>query len=174
MEETVYLIGARAAGKTTVGKALAQALSYRFVDTDLYLLETTGRTVAEMVTAEGWESFRRQEQTALRTVSAPRTVVATGGGMVLSAANRIFMREHGLVCYLYAPAFVLSERLARAPEATQRPSLTGEAIADEVATVLAFRDPLYRTTAHCILNASAPLQDVIEQAVAAKKPPAVD
>lgn len=85
--EILFIVGARAAGKTTVGKVLAEALGYKFVDTDVYLLETTGETVADMVAREGWEGFRQRESEALRKVTIPRTVVATGGGMVLSETN---------------------------------------------------------------------------------------
>lgn len=165
MERTVFLVGARAAGKTTVGKALARELGCGFVDTDQYLLEATARTVASLVTDEGWDGFRRRESAALRVVTAPETVVATGGGMVLSEDNRAFMRAHGTVFYLCASASLLSERLIHAPEADQRPSLTDRSLLDEVRDVLALREPLYQQVAHHILDASAPLQRLIEQIV---------
>lgn len=165
MNRTVFLVGARAAGKTTVGSALARGLGCFFVDTDQYLLETTSRTVASLVAEEGWDGFRSRECVALRTVTAPETVIATGGGMVLSESNRTFMHTHGTVFYLYAPASLLSERLTRVPEMDQRPSLTDRSLSDEVRAVLALRDPLYRQVAHHVLDASAPLQCLVEQAV---------
>ncbi|WP_249621062.1 shikimate kinase AroL [Desulfuromonas sp. CSMB_57] len=167
MTATVFIVGPRASGKTTIGRALARALGYDFVDTDRHLLESAGRTVAEIVAEEGWEGFRQRESAALRAVTRPATVVATGGGMVLAAANRQFMREHGIVLYLAAPAAVLAARLHADPETAQRPTLTGRPIAEEMAEVLAAREALYREVAHQVLDGTAEPQAVVEQALAA-------
>lgn len=166
----VFIVGARAAGKTTIGKGLAQALGCGFVDTDLHMLETTSLTVAQVVEKEGWEGFRRRESEALRAVTEPGMVIATGGGMVLSEANRQFMRAHGTVLYLSAPASVLAARLEAHPEASQRPTLTGRPIVEEMCEVLAAREPLYRDAAHHVLDATAAPGDVIAQALAVLRP----
>lgn len=164
MTQTIFMIGARAAGKTTLGKALARALGYRFVDTDLYMQDTLGVTVAEIVAHEGWKGFRLREGTALRMATAPSTVVATGGGMVLREENRRFMRESGVVLYLHAPAEILGARLEAAPCADQRPTLTGLPIAEEMADVLAEREPLYRETATYVLDATASPSVILAEA----------
>ena len=96
MGHTIYLVGARAAGKTTFGGALARQLGCNYVDTDIHLRETTGETVADIVAREGWDGFRKRESAVLRAVTAPGTVIATGGGMVLTEENRRFMRENGI------------------------------------------------------------------------------
>ena len=126
MGHTIYLVGARAAGKTTFGGALARQLGCNYVDTDIHLRETTGETVADIVAREGWDGFRKRESAVLRAVTAPGTVIATGGGMVLAEENRRFMRENGIVLYLSAPAEVLASRLQANPNAAQRPTLTGK------------------------------------------------
>ena len=90
MRHTIYLVGARAAGKTTFGGALARQLGCNYVDTDIHLRETTGETVADIVAREGWDGFRKRESAVLRAVTAPGTVIATGGGMVLAEENRRF------------------------------------------------------------------------------------
>ena len=82
MGHTIYLVGARAAGKTTFGGALARQLGCNYVDTDIHLRETTGETVADIVAREGWDGFRKRESAVLRAVTAPGTVIATGGGIV--------------------------------------------------------------------------------------------
>ena len=83
--DIIFLVGARAAGKTSVGQKLAEALAYDFVDTDAWLREKQGLTVAEIVASQGWDGFRELESEALREAArVPRRVVATGGGMVLS------------------------------------------------------------------------------------------
>ena len=69
----IFLVGARAAGKTTVGLELARLLDCPFTDTDQHLRQSLGRSVAEVVAAEGWPGFRARESAALREVTgAPR------------------------------------------------------------------------------------------------------
>ena len=163
MSSPIYLIGARGCGKTTIGQALAQAMGFLFCDTDHHLYETTGKTVAEMVSEEGWQGFRQHESESLIAVTAPDRVIATGGGMILAEKNRQFMREQGTVIYLYAPAEVLAGRLEISPEDAQRPTLTGRPIAEEMADILAERDDIYRQTAHHVVDASQPPEVVARQ-----------
>lgn len=161
MTQPIFLIGARGCGKTTIGQALTHACDFHFVDTDLVLQQRSGMTVADIVAAEGWEGFRARETQTLISVTQPNTVVATGGGVILAAENREFMRQHGVVIYLNAPVSVLASRLEAFPEAEQRPTLTGKPISEEVADVLAQRDALYRETAHFIVDASSTPDQVV-------------
>ena len=163
MPSPIYLIGARGCGKTTVGQTLAQAMGFVFCDTDHHLYETSGKTVAEIVAEEGWAGFRRRESASLVAVTAADHVIATGGGMVLAAENRQFMREQGRVIYLCASAAVLAARLSSNPEDAQRPTLTGRPITEEVAEILAERDALYRQSAHYIVDASQAPDMVVKQ-----------
>ncbi|MEW5291280.1 MULTISPECIES: shikimate kinase AroL [Erwinia] len=165
MSLPLYLVGARGCGKTTVGQALASALGYAFSDTDGHLQRITGKTVAEIVAVEGWEGFRLRESHALQAVTAPATVVATGGGMVLAACNRQFMREHGQVIYLSAEAGVLAARLQAYPQQDQRPTLTGRPIADEMVEVLAARDALYQEASHYVINAMQHPDKVVDDII---------
>lgn len=89
MMQPLYLVGPRGCGKTTIGMALAQATGFRFTDTDRWLQSYAQMSVADIVEKEGWEGFRVRETTALEAVSAPSTVVATGGGIVLFSRNII-------------------------------------------------------------------------------------
>lgn len=162
VKPTIFLVGARAAGKTTVGLRLARELDMDFVDTDIHIGELHRITVAEIVAREGWDGFRRKESAALRQVALPGRIVSTGGGMVLAEPNRDFMRAKGLVFYLAAPAEVLGARLAADPNAAQRPSLTGRSMVEEVAQILTEREELYRSTAHHIVNAADTFETVIE------------
>ncbi|MDU1024989.1 MAG: shikimate kinase, partial [Leclercia adecarboxylata] len=91
----------------------------------------------------------------------------TGGGIILSAYNRQFMREKGIVIYLCAPVPVLVERLEASPEEGQRPTLTGKPISEEVSAVLAERDALYREAAHHVVDASLPPAEVVQNIVTA-------
>ncbi len=167
MTQPLFLVGARGCGKTTVGSELALTLGYRFADTDHWLQHNAGMSVTQIVELEGWGGFRRRESQALQAVTAPGLVVATGGGMVLAEENRCYMREHGVVIYLEAPVAELARRLEAFPEEGQRPTLTGRAISDEVAEVLAARDALYREAAHHVVDASLPPQQVVAQILCA-------
>jgi shikimate kinase len=160
------MVGARGAGKTTVGRALAQALGYQFVDTDLFMQQTAQMSIAEMVAQEGWPGFRRRETLALQALKQPSTIVATGGGAILAEENRRFMRQHGIVIYLRAPANVLAQRLEEYPQEGQRPTLTGRPIAEEMQEVLAAREALYQEVADYVMDASANPQQVIAQILA--------
>lgn len=166
MTQTLFMIGARGAGKTTVGSALALALGYQFVDTDLFMQQAAQMSVAEMVEREGWLGFRRRETIALQTVTKSSTIVATGGGAILAEENRHFMRQHGTVIYLRAPASVLAQRLEEYPEDAQRPTLTGRPIAEEMREVLAAREALYQEAAHYVMDGAADPQRVVEQILA--------
>lgn len=92
MESTIYLIGPRGAGKTTVGKALSLSLDYQFIDTDNWITDKYQQTISSMVEAEGWDVFRQLESDALIQVSQPNQVISTGGGIVLAEKNRVYMK----------------------------------------------------------------------------------
>ena len=156
----LFLVGARASGKTTIGKALARSLGLPFADTDQHLLHRAGLTVEQIVAAEGWPGFRSRESLALQEVSDAHPagcVVSTGGGMVLAEENRLLMRQRGMVIFLDAPAQTLAERLSRNPVNCQRPSLTGKGLIEEIGQILDERRHLYEQAAHHIVDASQPL-----------------
>ena len=154
MTQPLFLVGPRGCGKTTTGMALAKAIDFQFVDTDRWLQSHVQMTVAEIVEREGWDGFRAQETTALQAVTGPSTVIATGGGIILTEYNRHYMRNNGTVIYLSAPVSVLVSRLEAAPEEGLRPTLTGKPLTEEVQEVLEQRDALYRQAAHFIVDAT--------------------
>ena len=159
----IYLIGMRASGKTTVGRALAQALGCACVDTDALVVEAAGRTIDAIVAAEGWDGFRRLESEALaRAAGLPGKVVATGGGIVLSQANRDLMYRTGVSFYLAADAALLVARLARDPGAAQRPALTPLGLHDEVAAVMTEREPLYMASMDHMLQAHRSVEELVD------------
>src|SRR5882672_9319345 len=99
--QRIFLIGLSGAGKTTVGQEVARLLRWDFVDTDELLGEQHGQPVGQLFTAVGEQRFRQLESEILMAASRQeRIVIATGGGVVLSEANRLCMLEHGLVVHL--------------------------------------------------------------------------
>ena len=167
MTQPIFLVSPRGCGKTTVGLELARVCHRQFVDTDHWLQTEAGKTIAEIVEQEGWESFRARETAALKAVTTPSAVIATGGGIVLAECNRHFMREKGIVIYLSAPVSALVGRLEAFPEEGQRPALTSRPLSEEVSEVLAERDALYREAAHHVVDASASPEDVVIQIITA-------
>ncbi|HEY2453221.1 MAG TPA: shikimate kinase AroL [Scandinavium sp.] len=165
--QPIFLIGARGCGKTTVGQKLAETCKFDFIDTDLILQQRAQMSIADIVAKEGWPAFRALETKTLQSVAAPHCVIATGGGIILAPVNREFLRVQGIVIYLKAPVAVLAERLEAFPEESQRPTLTGKPISEEVREVLAQRDALYRETAHFTVDAACGPDDVVAQILAA-------
>ncbi|MBG2875799.1 shikimate kinase AroL [Proteus alimentorum] len=166
MDSTIYLIGPRGAGKTTVGKALSLTLNYRFIDTDDWITKKYQQTIASMVQEKGWDFFRQTESEALVQVSHPNQVISTGGGMILAEQNRTYMKSSGVIIYLQASLETLVERLSRDPNEAQRPSLTGKTLVSEMNDVLAKREPLYLQCADIIVDAGLPINDIIEAILA--------
>jgi shikimate kinase len=145
----IFLIGYRCTGKTSTGKYLAELLNKGFLDTDLVLESTYETTIAQMVERHGWAYFRAKETETLVTLDlkdAP--VIATGGGIILAEENRQFLTQKGTVVYLYAPASVLTDRIRKDENNTERrPDLTRDSLALETQNMLEIRNPLYQALA---------------------------
>jgi len=152
--EGIALIGYRATGKTTLGRILAEQLCRPFVDSDLEIEARTHRSIAECFAVLGEPAFRLEERSAIRDLckESPRAILATGGGAILSETTRGTLRRFGRIIWLSAPAPVLVKRLKR--EGGGRPALTSAGLLDEVASVLASREPLYRACADLIVDVS--------------------
>ena len=138
------------AGKTTVGRQLARRLGRDFLDSDHEIVERTGVPVSTIFEIEGEDGFRRREAQAIAELTAvPGIILATGGGAVLNPENRRNLRDTGWVVYLNVPPALLHERTRHD---RNRPLLR---VADPLARLeelYAQRDPLYRETAHFIVD----------------------
>lgn len=154
MTDQIFLIGYRAAGKSTIGKMLAESLSIEFIDTDQFICKKYRTSIADLVAAQGWDTFRKYEADALREVAdACNMVVATGGGAVLHKNFWNSLNKHKLVVWLKADLSVLGERLQKDEQLNgDRPSLTGASVHDEVERVYLEREPLYQEFADLIVN----------------------
>jgi shikimate kinase len=151
------LIGYRGSGKSSLAARLAERLGCRWVDADDRLEQELGSSIASLIGTRGEPFFRDREADLLaRLLAEEPGVLATGGGVVLRAGNRLLLRERGRpVIWLTAPAAVLRGRLAADPAtATRRPPLTGGDPLDEVAAALAEREPLYREIADAVIDVS--------------------
>jgi len=108
----VYLIGMMGVGKTSVGQALAEQLHYRFFDTDDLIVRVQGQSISDIFATQGEPYFRDLETQVLQELSAcTRSVIATGGGMIMKSYNWSFLQQ-GLVVWLDASVDLIMERLA--------------------------------------------------------------
>jgi shikimate kinase len=137
----LYLVGMMGAGKSAVGRPLAQALGYRFVDADTAIEQVAGRTIPSLFADEGEAGFRNLETAVLGQIASWHSlVVATGGGVVTRPENWGHMRQ-GVVIWLDAPPAVLLNRLNADP--TPRPLLRSEDPSARLQALLQERLPLY-------------------------------
>lgn len=160
----IVLIGYRGSGKTTVGQLLADRLKYTFVDTDQLLTKTAGKTIRQIFSDHGEAHFRELESGALQSLAAAKNhVISLGGGAVLAKSNRQLLAtlaEH--VVYLRADPAELLRRIESDPAtAATRPNLTALVGGlDEIRSVLAVREPIYRKmmTVEIDVTKLAPMQ----------------
>lgn len=160
----LYLVGMMGAGKSAVGRPLAEALGYRFLDADDAIQQVAGRTIPEIFASDGEAGFRALETAVLGQIASWHSlVVATGGGVVTRPENWGHMRQ-GVVVWLEAPAPLLLERLRADP--TPRPLLQADDPADRLAALLAERQPLYAQADLHIQQAGDTPSQVAQQVLA--------
>ncbi|NKC15758.1 MAG: shikimate kinase AroK [Gammaproteobacteria bacterium] len=148
--ENIFLVGSMGAGKSTIGKQLAKSLRKDFVDSDNEIERRTGVDISYIFDLEGEEGFRRREQQVINELTQGRdTVLATGGGAILSAENRACLVARGFIVYLYAPLDLLVERTSRD---RNRPLLNGDDPRQRLSELLEERDPLYRQVADLVME----------------------
>ncbi|ABI58101.1 shikimate kinase AroK [Alkalilimnicola ehrlichii MLHE-1] len=146
----IYLIGPMGAGKSTVGRRLADALGLPFEDSDRYIVERTGVDIPTIFDIEGEAGFRKREHDAIRTLTErEELVLATGGGVVTTPANRDLLGARGIVVYLYTP---VETQLARTGKDRNRPLLQTEDPRARLEALMVERDPLYRAIADIIID----------------------
>ena len=141
----IFLIGYMASGKTSTGKLLAAQLGLKFVDMDAHIVEKSGKTIPEIFSVLGEESFRKLEREALQEMAKiENAVISTGGGAPCFFDNIEYMNTHVLTIYLKYSPEQLTARLSVHPEkrplvAAQKP----ENLLDFVRNGLAMRDQFY-------------------------------
>lgn len=138
------------AGKTTIGKSLANYLNKIFVDSDHEIQLRTGVKIPLIFEIEGEAGFRKRETEALRDlVKLENIILATGGGVILNEENRRLLKQNGIVIYLCAS---VDELLRRTRTDKNRPLLQTEDQHARLTELLEHRDFLYRNTADIIID----------------------
>lgn len=150
----IALVGMPGSGKSTVGRHLARQLGAAFVDTDAEIERRIGMPIRDYFAAHGEAAFRDIEEAVVDEVTqGPPAVIATGGGAVLRPANREALHARTQVFYLRSSADELYRRLRHD---TQRPLLQVADPQKKLRDLYRERDPLYRRTAHFVVETARP------------------
>lgn len=171
----ITLIGYRGCGKSSIAPRLARRLEWSWIDSDRVIEERAACSIRQIFETEGEAGFRKRESEVLaELLQRDHLVVASGGGAVLAEENRILMRAAGPVVWLHASIEVLAKRLSRDRSAGEnRPSLTGRPIAEEVAEVMAIREPLYRECATIIVDSEREWPEQVARRIARQIDPSI-
>ena len=156
MQLPIYLVGYMGAGKTTVGRLLAEKLGWRFVDLDEAFRQIHGYTTAEYIRQFGIEEFRYKEKYVLEDladqVPYEKVIYATGGGYPCWEDNMECLRELGTSIYIRWSPKHLAKRLSLT-DLSERPVLQGrteEELLNFIAPQLEAREPFYRKANHIL------------------------
>ena len=154
MRELIALVGLPGSGKSTVGRQLARRLAIPFFDSDHVIEQRLGCSIREFFEREGEERFRDIEQEELdRLTQGDACVLSTGGGSVLRAVNRQHLRDRTRVVYLRSTP---EEVFRRVRHDRNRPLLQVADPMQRLRDLHAVRDPLYRETAHFVIETGRP------------------
>jgi shikimate kinase len=161
ISKTIVLVGLMGAGKTAIGRLLAQEFGCAFIDTDDEIVKAANMTIAEIFERDG-ESFFRQKETQIldRLLDGPPCILSTGGGAYMSARNRTLIVQKGVALWLRADLDLLWERVKHKDT---RPLLRVAEPKAKLSELLAERTPYY-ANAELVLDAEAHLS--LDQMVA--------
>jgi len=150
MRRNIALIGFMGAGKTTVGRILAERLGLRFVETDDLVERMAGKTIPRIFEEDGEETFRRLEAEAVRKAAAMEgVVISCGGGVVLRRENVEALRNTCVVVYLKTSP---EEAYRRTAGDEGRPLLKVEDRMKRIRELLSAREPLYESSADIVVE----------------------
>ena len=149
----IYLIGPMGAGKTTIGRLLAEELNKQFLDSDLVIEERAGADISWIFDVEGEAGFRVREQNVIKELTTlDNIVLATGGGAILAEENRKHLRRGGTVVYIMA---TITQQVERTRRDQKRPLLQNTPDPrSKLTALMEIRDPLYREVADYVVMTS--------------------
>jgi shikimate kinase len=150
----IALVGLPGSGKSTIGRQLARRLGLVSIDTDHVIEHRLGCSIREYFEREGEESFRDIEESVIDELTQTHNgVLSTGGGSVLRSANREHLHARCHVVYLRSSPEEIFRRLRHD---MQRPLLQVDDPLTRLRDLYAIRDPLYRETAHFVVETGRP------------------
>ena len=145
--KNIVLMGFMGAGKTTIGKKLASALKYEFIDTDEWIEKEQGRKISDIFAEDGEAALRDMETDMLKRLQnrTEKFVLSIGGGMPVREENRALLRNLGIVIYLKTSK---EEIIRRVSGSRNRPLLQGGDLEKKVTNLMCAREQIYMETAH--------------------------
>lgn len=165
IQTPIFLIGFMGSGKTTLGRALANRLSLRFVDLDQEIEERMKMPISEIFEKHGESYFRKVEAETLRHLEHPvKSVIATGGGAPCHGSNMQWIKENGSSIYLQMSPNALLSRLNQNEQAT-RPLLKDKTREDLLAFIshrLSERAPFYEQADFTVNGLTIKVDELIE------------
>ena len=109
--KNIILIGMPACGKSVTGVILAKSLKMNFIDADLLIQERAGKSLQDIINADGIETFKSIEEEILNAINVKNTVIATGGSAVYYDSAMRHLKENGVVVYIEASLATIKKRL---------------------------------------------------------------
>lgn len=164
-DRSIVLVGMMGAGKSSVGKRLANRLGLRFIDADNAIEEAANQSISEIFAEHGEAYFRDGERRVIaRLLREGRQVLATGGGAFINDETRAAIGEAGLSVWLKAEPEVLFERVKRR---SNRPLLQTADPEGTLRRLVADRYPVYALADLTIVSRDVPHEVVVEDVLAA-------
>lgn len=162
LDRTLVLVGLMGAGKSSIGRRLAQRLGVDFLDADTEIETAAGRTIPEIFADLGEPAFRDGERRVIRRLLEDRTphVLATGGGAFMAPDTRAVIRERGLSLWLKADLDTLYERVARR---SNRPLLKTADPKETLRNLMAVRYPVYAEADIVVETRRVPIETTVEK-----------
>jgi shikimate kinase len=159
----LVLIGLPGAGKTTVGRMVAERLHAGFVDIDTILMRKEGKPIAMIFAEKGEPAFREMERKEVEMALANEpAVVVPGGGWAAQPGALDGARSHGYFVYLKTRAEVAAERAV--PSGT-RPVLMGQDPVEQMRELFTARDPFYAKADATVLTEAKSAEKVVDEVV---------
>ena len=149
-KRNIFLVGPMGAGKSTIGRHLADELHLEFFDSDQEIERRTGADIAWIFDLEGEDGFRAREESVINELTDKQGIVlATGGGSIVTKAVRNRLSARGIVVYFQT---TIDKQVARTQRDKRRPLLQNddpEAVLVELAGV---RNPVYEDVADYVVD----------------------
>ena len=159
----IIFTGMRGTGKTTLGKQLAEALGWDFVDIDQLIELKLNTKIDQFVKENGWDAFRKEEkEVAAQCANLDKTIISTGGGTMMNPKSAKHLKKNGTVILLTCAPKQLRDYLEAGYE---RPSLTGKSALEELEKVWEERKDQYHAVADLIHDTThwPSINDLIEK-----------
>src|SRR5208282_5526131 len=163
--KTIVLVGLMGAGKSSVGKRLAQTLALPFADVDAEIEAAAGVTIEEIFARDGEAAFRSGERRVLaRLLDSPIQVLATGGGAFMDPDTRALIRARAISIWLRTDLDLLLARVARR---NNRPLLKNRDPRQVLARLIEERYPIYAEADLVVDSVDGPLEATLQKVLAA-------